>query len=162
MKRIRSRTFCAGSIAVERRELRPVGATRQKADEPVPQVLVLAIEIIGDVLVGAVRLAQQPIGRVAEQAIGRKDEPEPRMFFRLVEPREIEKLIGVAPAPEAVEPDFEAVRDQNPARAGRIDGVVPGLLHGAAAAAGHDPIEIVRVGSFQFERSDDLVRPVRG
>ena len=67
------------------------------------------------------RRRAQPVGRLAEQTFGRKNEPEPRMFFRLVEPREIEKLIGVTPPPEAVKPDFEAVRDQNPARAGRID-----------------------------------------
>ena len=127
----------------ERRQFRPFWCASQKADQAITQRFVIDIELVGNVLVGAVGLAQQTIGRAAKQTIGRKDKPEPRMLFRLVEPLEVEDFIGVAPAPEPVEPDLKAVRNQNPTRARRVDGIVPGLLDGAAAPTGHDPIEIV-------------------
>lgn len=78
------------------------------------------------------------------------------MLFRLIEPREVEHLVGIASTAETVKANFDAVRDKHPFRAGRIDGVIPGLLHRATSTPRHDLVEVVSFWAFQFERGNDV------
>ena len=95
-------------------EFRAIGGTGQKADQPVAQSFIFCIKFVGNVPVGAVGVAQKRVGRAAEQPFGSKDEAQPGVFLRVVELGQIEQFVGVASAPETIEPDLDTVRHQDP------------------------------------------------
>ncbi len=82
------------------------------------------------------------------------------MFLRVVELSQIEQLVSITASPKSVEPDLDTVRNQHPPRTWRINGVIPGLLHRAAAATWHNGVQIACTRLLQFERSHDLVGSV--
>ena len=137
------------------RELRTVGGMLEKGDQPFPQAVIFLVQPVGDVPVGGVSVAQEPLGRIAEKALGAQNQAQAVKLSRIVEPSEVEALKGLPPAPIAVEPDLGAVRHQHPFGARRIVGVFPRLLHRSLGASGHDPVEVPGVGAFQFERRGD-------
>ena len=136
--------FLRNFDGLEHRKLWPFARTRQEVHQPFAQALVLAIQLIRDVLVGAVGFPQQALGRAAKKPLRRKQKPQACVLFRFIEPREIEHLVGIATTAETVKANFDAVRDKHPFRAGRIDGVIPRLLHWAPASPWHDLVEVVR------------------
>ena len=137
------------------RKLPAISGMLEKVDQPFSQIMIIFVEPVGDVLVGAVRLAQEPFSRFAEKISCAKNQPQPTKFARIIEPFEVEAFICLAPAPIAVEFDFTAVRHQHPFGAWRVVSVFPGLLHWRLGASGHDPVEVLGVRAFQLERRDD-------
>ena len=113
------------------RNFGPSTAVGQERDQAVAQAFVFGVQFVGDVLVGAVGRAQQRLGGAAEEAVGGQEEPQPLQLLRVVELGEIEQLVGVAAAAEAIEPDLDAIGNEHPAAPGRVDGVIPRLLHRA-------------------------------
>ncbi len=142
-------------------KFRAAGRIDEKGDQAFTHRLVFVIQLVRYVLVSIVCVAQERIGRAAQQAVGRQDQPEAGVLNGIVQACEIEHLVRVAPSAEAIKPDFDAVRNENPAGAWSVYGVVPRLLHWAAATTGRDGVKVFRCGTLQLKGCNDLFGPSR-
>ena len=137
------------------RAIRPIG---QKIDETIPQALVVCVELAGNVLVGAVCLAQQMVGLPPDKALGREQQPQTLVLVPLIQSGEIKDFIGIAAPAKGIKPKFDAIRDEHPARSRRIHRIIPSLLDGRTPPPRHDAIQIIRIRPLDLHRCKDDIR----
>ena len=83
-----------------------------------------------------------------------QEQLEPLEFGRVTDPAEVETFIGGAAVPHRIQPQLAHVGDQHPARADRVVGVFPCLLHRCLGAPRHDRVE-AGFRAFQLEGRED-------
>jgi len=122
---------------------------QKEADAP---GLVIAVEFLGDRLLGLRAFAQQCCGGATEQVVGGQEQTEALIGrVRVREFEDVETIVDLTGVADRVEPELQHVGNQQELATRGVHRVFPHLLHRTLVAAGHDGVEVGSVRAFQLD-----------
>ncbi|MCA3561157.1 MAG: hypothetical protein IOC82_09055 [Aestuariivirga sp.] len=129
----------------------------EEGEDFIAQLSILLVEFVRDGPQRVVGFDEQRFRVAIEQMLRAEQQHEAAEVVRVIDQAEIEAFIGVPPAAEAIKPQFDAIRDEHPGDARRIDGIFPRLLHRAFAPAWHDGIQVAEGRTLHFQGRNEPI-----